>query len=129
LARLYRELDEDDIVMGLFRKWGQTSQTKEGIELYMAYDIHHHTHLLFFHCLNHMTHHVVPYRGDYGAAEKVYTGALTADDHQDYNKFNGIIPAIAETEFWEDERVECLHMLTDWYAFITSPPNGPHISM
>jgi hypothetical protein len=37
LARLYRELDEDDIVMGLFRKWGQTSQTKQGIELYMRY--------------------------------------------------------------------------------------------
>lgn len=68
------------------------------------------------------------YSGDYGAAEKVYTSALTADDEQDYNKFGGIIPAIAETEFWEDERVECLHMLTDWYhpPFAIHPPIQTH---
>jgi DNA-dependent protein kinase catalytic subunit len=86
LARLYRELGEKEVVMSLYDAHATCQYTKDAVEASLE-------------C-------------DFGKAIRIYDAALDRDDQGAWGE--GEAPTSKEVEFWEDERLECCHHLTEW---------------
>lgn len=86
LARLYRELGDEDIVLSLYNKYANSHYTKEAVAAGL--------------------------RGDYAHAIITFDKAL--DHDQAGRPWEGTAPTPKEIDYWEDERLECCHLLTEW---------------
>lgn len=86
LARLYRELGEDDVVMSLYSHFANWQMTKDAIAAQL--------------------------RGDHFKAQNIFFEAL--DLSESGGTPNGKAPTHYELDHWDDERLECCHQLTEW---------------
>eukprot|EP01125_Pyxidicula_operculata_P008002 TRINITY_DN2699_c0_g1_i1.p1 TRINITY_DN2699_c0_g1~~TRINITY_DN2699_c0_g1_i1.p1 ORF type:complete len:2900 (-),score=828.74 TRINITY_DN2699_c0_g1_i1:54-8009(-) len=84
LARLYRHLGEEDILLGLYENNSKQQLTKDALEAEL--------------------------NGDYASALKIYHNAT---EILDQGKFNPP-PSDWETDLWEIGRLECFVKLTQW---------------
>lgn len=87
LARLYHQLGEKDIVLGLYKSHAKSQFTKEAV--------------------------LAAIGGDYVAAMDTFERALAhAESGQAWPE--GQPPTTKEIDYWEDERLMCRHNLTEW---------------
>src|SRR5690554_4953299 len=87
LAKLYRALDESDVLRGIFEKEiARHPYTKQALDAEL--------------------------KGDYVEALQIYEEAT---HHLDEGKpWEGVAPTAQEEEHWENGRLECLVNLTRW---------------
>lgn len=92
LARLYRELRENEIMMNLYSQFAKQTYTRDAIAAML--------------------------RGDWQAAMTSYDDALTRFDQVTSGAAEWVDPTPSndEIELWSDERLECLRQLTSWSA-------------
>lgn len=90
LARLYRELGENEIMMTLYASFAHQDSTRNAINAMVS--------------------------GDYSRAMTLYDEALTRFDavQNGESDWDGRAPTADEIELWSDERMECMRQLTEW---------------
>jgi DNA-dependent protein kinase catalytic subunit len=92
LARLYRELGENEIMMNLYTSFARQEYTRSAISSML--------------------------RGDWQNAMSQYDEALNRFElvQKQEAEWEGAEPSSDEIELWSDERLECLRQLTEWQS-------------